>query len=81
MSNGMEDKKQTRAERIGRLAELMTRNRYDPERLAAFKRAVSGKTRCPECDEVNPAGQETCDSCGAELFPDLSKKERKASAE
>ncbi len=70
----MENKKKARSDRIGRLAELMVRNRYDPERLASLKRAVSGKTRCPECNEINPAGQETCDDCGAKLYPDLRKK-------
>ncbi len=70
----MESKRKIRAERIGRLTELMVRNRYDPEKLASIKRAVSGKTRCPDCNEVNPAGQETCDGCGARLYPDVRKK-------
>ena len=73
-----DDKKQKRADRMGRLAELATRNRYDPEKLAAFKRSISGKTRCPECEEVNPAGQEICDSCGSKLYPELRKKKEMA---
>jgi ribosomal protein L40E len=58
-------------DRIGEFAGYVTRVRHDPERLAALKRAVSGKTRCTECDAVNPANQIHCDKCGAKLYPDL----------
>jgi len=75
--------KRSRADSMARIAELALRNRFDPERLAAVKRAISGKTRCPECDELNRADQETCDRCGARLYPgDLKvadKKKRKKS--
>lgn len=64
-------------DRLGRLAEVTIRNRYDPERLAAVKRIISGKTRCPECDRVNRADQETCDGCGAKLYPGSKKKSSK----
>lgn len=64
-------------DRIGRIAELVARTRYDPERLAAVKRAMTGKTRCPECNEINPADQKRCDSCGARLYPEVREKEKK----
>jgi len=62
---------------MARIAELALRNRFDPERLAAVKRSISGKTRCPECDELNRADQETCDRCGARLYPGDWKEEEK----
>ncbi len=65
-----------REDKIGRIAELVARTRYDPERLAAVKRAMTGKTRCPECDEINPADQKRCDSCGARLYPEVREKEK-----
>lgn len=71
----MTDRKR-RDDKMGRIAELVARTRYDPERLAAVKRAMSGKTRCPECDETNPADQERCERCGARLYPELRKKKR-----
>jgi rRNA maturation endonuclease Nob1 len=64
-------------DKLGRLAGIAVRNRYDPERLAALKRVISGKTRCPECDEPNRADQETCDRCGARLYPGNRKEEKK----
>ena len=71
----MTDKKH-REDKIGRLAEVVARTRYDPERLAAVKRAMTGKTRCPECDEINPADQKRCDSCGARLYPEVREKKK-----
>lgn len=65
-----------RVDRMGRIAELVARQRYDPQRLAAVKRAMTGKTRCPECDEINPADQERCEHCGARLYPEIRRKEK-----
>lgn len=56
-------------DKIGRMAAVVTRNRCDPERLAAVKRILTGNTRCPECDALNPADQESCSKCGARLYP------------
>ena len=55
-----------------RLATLL---RMDPEKLAAFRRVVSGVTRCPKCDEPNKADQKYCNRCGALLYPDLEEEE------
>jgi len=66
---------------MARMAELAMRNRFDPERLAAVKRSISGKTRCPECDELNRADQETCNRCGARLYPGDRKEEDKQKRE
>lgn len=49
--------------------------RLDPEKLAAIRRAVSGLTRCPECDAVNRADQPRCDKCGAKLYPEVPDNE------
>ena len=49
--------------------------RLDPDKLAAIRRATSGKTRCPECDTVNPADQRKCYKCGANLYYDLPDEE------
>lgn len=54
---------------------IATMYRLDPEKIAAVRRAVSGKTRCPECDEVNPADQPRCFKCGAKLYPDVPDNE------
>jgi uncharacterized paraquat-inducible protein A len=69
--------KRSRADTMARMAELAMRNRFDPERLAAVRRAISGKTRCPECDALNRADQETCTRCGAHLYPGHRKEENK----
>lgn len=50
--------------------------RLDPERLAAIRRALSGLTRCPECDAVNRADQPRCDKCGAKLYPEVEDNEK-----
>ncbi len=55
---------------------LATMLRVDPERLAALRRSMSGKTRCPNCDEANDADRKFCAKCGAALYPDLEAKER-----
>lgn len=49
--------------------------RLDPEKLAAIRRAVSGLTRCPECDAVNRADQSRCEKCGAKLYPEVPDNE------
>jgi len=72
----MPDKK-SRADSMARMAEFTIRNRFDPDRLAVVKRSISGKTRCPECDALNRADQETCDRCGARLYPGDRKEEDK----
>ena len=55
----------------GRLP-IYLRRRYDPKRLDAVVRSASGRTRCPECDTLNPADQKYCDECGAALYPEWS---------
>ena len=57
-------------DKIGRMAAVVIRNRCDPERLAAVKRILTGNTRCPQCDALNPANQKQCDRCGARLYPE-----------
>lgn len=62
---------------------MATWMRVDPERLAAVRRAISGVTRCPRCDEPNPAAERLCHKCGATLYPDLEgdeKRERERSS-
>lgn len=54
---------------------IATMYRLDPERIAAVRRAVSGKTRCPECDAVNPANQPRCYKCNAKLYPEVPDNE------
>jgi len=61
--------KRAQNDKLGRLAGFAVQQRYDPERLAAVKRIISGKTRCPECDEPNAADQEFCNHCSARLYP------------
>ncbi len=50
---------------------IATLYRLDPEKLAAIRRAVSGATRCPQCDALNRADQRRCDKCGAKLYPEV----------
>jgi len=69
--------KRPQDDKLGRLAGIAVRNRYDPERLAAVKRIISGKTRCPECDEPNSADQEYCNRCGARLYPKHAEEKKK----
>ena len=54
---------------------ICTMYRLDPERLAAVRRSISGKTRCPECDALNSADQPRCDKCGAKLYPEVPDNE------
>jgi len=54
---------------------LATMLRLDPERLAALRRAMTGMTRCPECDALNRADQPRCDKCGAKLYPEVPDNE------
>jgi ribosomal protein L32 len=53
---------------------IATMMRIDPERLAALRRAMSGMTRCPKCDEPNRADQRYCLRCGSALYPDLENE-------
>jgi len=54
---------------------LATMYHLDPEKLAAMRRIMSGMTRCPECDALNPANQKRCDKCGAKLYPEVKDEE------
>lgn len=54
---------------------IATLYRLDPERLAAVRRAISGITRCPQCDTPNRADQQRCDKCGAKLYPEVPDNE------
>jgi len=54
---------------------IATMYRLDPERIAAVRRAISGKTRCPECDAVNPAEQQRCYKCNAKLYREVADNE------
>jgi len=48
---------------------LATMFRLDPQKLAALRRATTGITRCPECNERNDASRRFCSKCGAKLYP------------
>ena len=54
---------------------LATMLRLDPEKLAALRRARTGITKCPNCDEPNSADQKHCVKCGAALYPDLEAED------
>jgi len=56
---------------------IATLYRMDPEKLKAIRRAMTGMTRCPECDALNRADQKYCDKCGAKLYPELEYEEDK----
>lgn len=51
--------------------------RLDPEKLAAVRRAISGMTRCPNCDELNPANHRFCMKCGCKLYPEVDDSEQR----
>ena len=57
---------------------IATLYRLDPDRIAAVRRAISGMTRCPECDAPNRADQPRCDKCGAKLYPEVPDNEEEA---
>jgi methionyl-tRNA synthetase len=57
---------------------IATLYRLDPDKLAAVRRAVSGMTRCPECDALNRADQPRCEKCGAKLYPEVPDNEEEA---
>lgn len=54
---------------------IATLYRLDPEKLAAIRRAMTGMTRCHECDALNLASQPRCDKCGAKLYPEVPDNE------
>lgn len=54
---------------------IATLYRLDPEKLAAVRRAVSGMTRCPECDKLNRADLKRCVACNAKLYPEVEDEE------
>lgn len=56
---------------------IATLYRLDPDKLKAIRRAVTGMTRCPECDELNRADEKWCSKCGAKLYPDLDYEAEK----
>jgi len=37
---------------------------------------VSGVTRCPNCDKVNPAENRFCQYCGTRLYPAEEEEEK-----
>ncbi|MGQ9586952.1 MAG: hypothetical protein ACUVT7_01025 [Thermoplasmata archaeon] len=49
--------------------------RTDPDKVAALRRIMSGRTRCPACDAPNPADQKHCEKCGAPLYPEVREEE------
>jgi uncharacterized paraquat-inducible protein A len=53
---------------------IATLYRLDVDKLAAVRRAASGRTRCPECDSLNPASERKCLKCGARLYYDIREK-------
>lgn len=71
---GMADDEQPRAYHDMAIATLY---RMDPEKLKAIRRAMTGMTRCPECDALNRADQKYCDRCGAKLYPELVYEEER----
>jgi uncharacterized paraquat-inducible protein A len=54
---------------------IATLYRLDPDKLKAVRRAISGSTRCPQCDALNQADQPRCEKCGAKLYPEVSDNE------
>ena len=56
-------------------AKLATMFRVDVDRLKTMRRVVSGVTRCPNCDKVNPAENRFCQYCGTRLYPAEEEEE------
>jgi len=54
---------------------IATLYRLDPDKLKAVRRAISGSTRCPQCDALNRADQPRCEKCGAKLYPEVPDSE------
>jgi uncharacterized paraquat-inducible protein A len=50
--------------------------RLDVDKVKAVQRAASGKTRCPECNSLNPADRRFCRACKAKLYPVEEEDER-----
>ena len=47
------------------------------DRIRAMRRIMSGVTRCPECDAINPANQRVCIKCGRRLYPAEEEEENR----
>ena len=56
---------------------LATLTRSNVDRIRAMRRIVSGVTRCPNCDAVNPASLKTCSKCGRSLYPVEEEEEKR----
>jgi uncharacterized paraquat-inducible protein A len=59
---------------------IATLYRLDPEKLKAVRRAMTGSTRCPQCDALNRADQPRCDKCGAKLYPEVPDNDEEKAA-
>ena len=55
-------------------------HRLDPDRLKAVRRAITGSTRCPQCDALNRADQPRCEKCGAKLYPEVPDNDEEKAA-
>ena len=53
-----------------------TRYRVNVDKVRAVTRSATGKTRCPNCSEVNPANRRMCSACGAKLYHVEEENER-----
>ena len=50
--------------------------RVDVDKVRAVKRALTGKTACPNCGKINPADKRTCKACGVRLYPVEEENDR-----
>lgn len=56
---------------------LATLTRSNVDRIRAMRRIMSGVTRCPHCDAVNPANLRLCSKCGRVLYPVEEEEEKR----
>ena len=56
---------------------LATLTRSNVDKVRAMRRIMSGVTRCPNCDAVNPAGLRLCSKCGRVLYPVEEEEEKR----